>query len=47
MVIGEFNLAGIVVGTMFGVVICGSAFLAKEYHNFKEEVRKSMEWWVR
>jgi hypothetical protein len=47
MVIGEFNLAGIVAGLMLFLVIIGCAWLSNEYAKFKEETKKITAWWER
>jgi hypothetical protein len=43
----EFNLAALAIGAGFGVVMIAVVFVCASYANFKEEVRKSMEYWER
>jgi hypothetical protein len=47
MVVGEFNLLGVAIGSLFGVITVGVVFLYSEYRKFKAEAKKSIEWWER
>ena len=47
MVVGEINLTACAIGAGFGVVTIAIVFVCASYANFKEEVRKSMEYWER
>lgn len=47
MEFGEFNIAGIFAGILFAAFLFGAVFMHHEWGKFKDEMRKSMEWWER